>query len=129
MPVNLSPSNYHSGDTNRKLQYLHSVAPIAQAVLFPANFAISFINRCKEGRAKHFKIIFAQLAESQTDKNHLDAEIFFGTRSTHRLPPSSRHVCSEWRRPPYSFWDSRTLACRASQVFLASPSNIAVLGL
>lgn len=39
------------------------------------------------------------------------------------------HVGSQWLPQPYCSWDSRTFACRASHVFLASPSNIAVLGL
>lgn len=44
---------------------------------------------------------------------------YFWNKSDSSAPPSAL----------YWLWFSRTLACRASQVFLASPSNMAVLGL
>lgn len=73
-------------------------------------------------------IVFARLAELQSDKEDLNAEIFFGISLTHRLLPPCLLI-AELAAEPYWLWFSRTLACRASQVFLASPSNMAVLGL
>lgn len=68
----------------------------------------------------------------QLDKDELNAGILLEKLSLIVIV-RSLSVCAlsggAWLRQGARYWDSRTLACRASQVFLASPNNIAVLGL
>lgn len=80
------------------------------------------------------KIFFRNDPDSQSDKDDLNAEILQEKLClivfylSHSMCARSGVSFSRWQAP-YWLWDSRTLACRASQVFLASPSNMAVLGL
>lgn len=113
--------------TNRKTTaLLGSYCTCVYYFFLQQTLPVLFICNWQEGILFIYRTVFVQLGISQLDEDEL---MHSGVL---RLVVVYLHVgFSTGTRAPrhYRLWDSRTLACRASQVFFASPSNMAVLGL